>query len=80
MILTDSLADLLNLPERAAGFIVKTIAEGSPADQVGLRGATHIATISGRMCRSGRHRPDRRGDSGQRRQHAGWSSRARWPR
>lgn len=45
--LTDELADLLNLPDRAAGFIVKTIAKGSPADQVGLRAATQIATISG---------------------------------
>jgi serine protease Do len=45
--LTDELADLLNLPDRAAGFMVKTIAKGSPADQVGLRPATQIATISG---------------------------------
>ena len=45
--LTDELADLLNLPDRAAGFMVKTIAQGSPADQVGLRPATQLATISG---------------------------------
>jgi hypothetical protein len=30
--LSDELADLLNLPGRAAGFMVKTIAKGSPAD------------------------------------------------
>ena len=40
-------SDLLNLPDRVAGFIVKTIAKGSPADRVGLRGATQIVTISG---------------------------------
>jgi serine protease Do len=45
--LTDELADLLNLPDRSPGFIVKTIAKGSPADRVGLRGATQIVTISG---------------------------------
>jgi S1-C subfamily serine protease len=45
--LTDELADLLNLPDRAAGFMIKTIAKGSPADQVGLRPATQLATISG---------------------------------
>jgi S1-C subfamily serine protease len=45
--LTDELADLLNLPDRAAGFMVKTVAKGSPADQVGLRGATQIVRISG---------------------------------
>jgi S1-C subfamily serine protease len=44
--LTDELADLLNLPDRAAGFMIKTIAKGSPADQVGLRPATQLATIS----------------------------------
>jgi serine protease Do len=45
--LSDELADLLNLPNRSAGFIVKTVAKGSPADQVGLRSATQIVTISG---------------------------------
>jgi len=45
--LSDELADLLNLPHRAAGFMVKTIAKGSPADQIGLRPATQLATISG---------------------------------
>jgi S1-C subfamily serine protease len=45
--LTDELADLLNLPDRSAGFSVKTVAKGSPADRVGLRGATEIVRISG---------------------------------
>jgi serine protease Do len=46
--LADELADLLNLPNRSAGYIVKTVAKGSPADQIGLRAATQIVTISGR--------------------------------
>lgn len=45
--LTDELADLLNLPNRSAGFIVKTVAKGSPAEQLGLRAATQIVRISG---------------------------------
>jgi S1-C subfamily serine protease len=45
--LTDELADLLNLPNRSAGFIVKTVAKDSPGDLAGLRGATQIVTISG---------------------------------
>jgi serine protease Do len=45
--LTDELADMLNLPNRSAGFIVKTVAKGSPADQVGVRGATQLVMISG---------------------------------
>jgi serine protease Do len=45
--LSDELADLLNLPNRSAGFIVKTVAKGSPADQIGVRGATQLVTISG---------------------------------
>jgi S1-C subfamily serine protease len=47
VMLTDEVADVLNLPNRAAGFIVKTVAKGSPADQVGLRPATQLVTISG---------------------------------
>jgi S1-C subfamily serine protease len=47
VVLNDELADLLNLPNRASGFIVKTVAKGSPADQFGLRGATQVVIISG---------------------------------
>jgi serine protease Do len=46
-VLTDEVADLLNLPPGTTGFIVKTVAKGSPADDAGLRGATMIATLSG---------------------------------
>jgi S1-C subfamily serine protease len=47
LVLTDELADLLNLPNRSSGFIVKTVAKGSPGDLLGLRGATQVVTISG---------------------------------
>lgn len=47
IVLSDNLADLLNLPPRANGFIVKTVAKGSPADEIGLRGSTQIVSISG---------------------------------
>jgi S1-C subfamily serine protease len=47
LVLTDELADLLNIPHRAAGYIVKTVAKDSPAEHVGLRGATQIVRISG---------------------------------
>ena len=47
IVLSDSLADLLNLPPRASGFLVKTVAKGSPGDEIGLRGSTQIVNISG---------------------------------
>ena len=40
-------ADLLNLPNRASGFIVKTVAKDSPGDQIGLRGSTMLVPIAG---------------------------------
>ena len=45
--LSDSLADLLNLPPNAVGYLIKTVAAGSPADRLGLRGGTTPATIDG---------------------------------
>jgi serine protease Do len=47
LMLNDELSDLLNLPPRATGYMVKTVAKDSPGDVVGLRGATQIVTISG---------------------------------
>ena len=44
-VLTDEQADLLNLPPGSTGFIVKTIAKGSPAEAMGLRGATMVANL-----------------------------------
>jgi serine protease Do len=45
--LNDELADLLNLPARSTGFIVKTVAKDSPGDHVGLRGSRMIVRIAG---------------------------------
>jgi serine protease Do len=49
LMLSDELADLLNLPPKATGYIVKTVAKGSPADQLGLRGGNQIVSISGQQ-------------------------------
>ena len=46
-ILSDELADLLNLPPNATGYLIKSVAKGSPADEAGLRGGTTVATIDG---------------------------------
>jgi S1-C subfamily serine protease len=46
--LDDELADLLNLPARSSGFIVKTVAKNSPADHIGLRGSKMVVKIDGR--------------------------------
>jgi S1-C subfamily serine protease len=45
--LSDRVADLLNLPPRATGFMVKNVAKGSPADLMGLRGSNMIIPIAG---------------------------------
>ncbi len=47
LMLSDELADLLNLPPKASGYIVKTVAKDSPGALMGLRGATQVASISG---------------------------------
>jgi len=45
--LTERLADILNLPPKTLGFIVKVVAKGTPADAMGLRGGTTTAVIDG---------------------------------
>ena len=45
--LTDELADLLNLPARSTGYVVKTVANDSPGDRLGLRGSRMIVRIAG---------------------------------
>jgi len=47
LMLSGELADLLNLPPKTSGYIVKTVAKDSPGALLGLRGATQVATISG---------------------------------
>ena len=46
-LLSDALADLLNLPPKETGYLVKTVAVGSPAESLGIRGGTKVATIDG---------------------------------
>ena len=46
-ILSDQMADLLNLPPGTSGFLIKTVAKGSPAEDAGLRGGNTPATIGG---------------------------------
>ncbi len=48
-ILTDDLADLLNLPPGSTGYLIKTVAKGSPGDDAGLRGGSTLATIGGQQ-------------------------------
>jgi serine protease Do len=44
--LSGELAAIFNLPQ-PEGFLVKTVAKGSPAEQAGIRGGTKTATIDG---------------------------------
>jgi serine protease Do len=46
-VLSDAEADLLNLPPGSTGYIVKTVAKDSPAEQLGLRGATMVVNLGG---------------------------------
>jgi S1-C subfamily serine protease len=46
-LLSDELADVFNLPPKTGGFLVKSVAKGSTADQMGIRGGRKTATIDG---------------------------------
>jgi S1-C subfamily serine protease len=46
-LLSEEQADLLNLPPGNLGYLIKTVARNSPADLIGLRGGTKLATITG---------------------------------
>src|SRR5262249_47596264 len=46
-LLTDAQADLLNLPPGATRYIIKPVAKDSPAEQLGLRGATMMVNLGG---------------------------------
>jgi len=43
--LSDAEADILNLPPGATGYIIKTVAKDSPAEQMGVRGATMVVNL-----------------------------------
>jgi S1-C subfamily serine protease len=46
-ILSEQQADILNVPDRRLGYIIKTVATGSPAEALGLRAGTATAIIAG---------------------------------
>ena len=47
--LTDDMLDLLNVPNNMRGYLVKSVAKGSPADEAGLRGGNRVVTIDGKQ-------------------------------
>ncbi len=47
-ILSNALADVLNLPPKAGGYLIRNVAKNSPGEKMGLRGGTTAATIAGR--------------------------------
>ena len=47
--LSDDLADLLNVPNNMSGYLVKSVAKDSPGDWAGLRGGKRVATIDGQQ-------------------------------
>jgi S1-C subfamily serine protease len=46
-ILTPELGDLFNLPPNTLGYLVKNVAKDSPAEAMGIKGSTKLATIDG---------------------------------
>ena len=46
-VLSTKLAKLLNLPPGTLGYLVKTVAKGSPGEGLGLLGGTHVGVIDG---------------------------------
>jgi S1-C subfamily serine protease len=45
--LSDEMLDILNVPNNMRGFLVKSVAKGSPGDEVGLVGGTKVVTVGG---------------------------------
>ena len=45
--LSDEMLDLLNVPNNMKGYLVKSVAKGSPGDEAGLQGGTKVVTIDG---------------------------------
>ena len=45
----DDLSDLLNVPNNMSGYLVKSVAKGSPGDEAGLRGGNRVVTIDGQQ-------------------------------
>ena len=47
--LSDELLDLLNVPNNMKGYLVKSVAKGSPGDEAGLRGGNKVVTVDGQQ-------------------------------
>jgi S1-C subfamily serine protease len=45
--LSDEMLDLLNVPNNMKGYIVKSVAKGSPGDEAGLQGGNKVVTVDG---------------------------------
>ena len=45
--LSDEMLDLLNVPNNMKGYLVKSVAKGSPGDEAGLQGGTKVVTVDG---------------------------------
>jgi S1-C subfamily serine protease len=45
--LSDEMLDILNVPNNMKGFLVKSVAKGSPGDEAGLVGGTKVFTVGG---------------------------------
>jgi serine protease Do len=45
--LSDEMLDMLNVPNNMKGFLVKSVAKGSPGDEAGLVGGTKVVTVGG---------------------------------
>src|SRR5262249_13221366 len=46
-ILSNALADVMNLSPKAGGYLIRNVAKNSPGEKMGLRGGTTAATIAG---------------------------------
>jgi len=47
--LSDEMLDLLNVPNNMKGYLVKSVAKGSPGDEAGLRGGNKVVTVDGQQ-------------------------------
>jgi serine protease Do len=47
--LSDELLDLLNVPNNMKGYLVKSVAKGSPGEEAGLRGGNKVVTVDGQQ-------------------------------
>jgi hypothetical protein len=64
-LLSDDLSDLFNLQPKTGGFLVKTVAPGSPGEAMGIKAGRKTATIDGQpLVVGGGHHPQRRGHRG----------------